>query len=190
MNKKKTLVVPEGYQDVSVRQYKKMLELFDKKLPEKELSLLIVSALCDISKEDLENADWEGVNKVMNMVSWITQEPDTSPKKNPLIREFTLKGVEYGFIPNWTKLTLGEFADLETYTGLGAYDKLESILSVLYRPIIKRSVDSYTIEPYNPNHEKQQTMLECKMDVAVSAMVFFYRIGTILAKDSRRSLKP
>lgn len=190
MNKKKTLYVPEGYQDVSVRQYKNMLELFDKKLPEKELSLLIVSALCDISKEDLENADWEGVNKVMNMVSWITQEPDTSPKKNPLIREFTLKGVEYGFIPNWTKLTLGEFADLETYTGLGAYDKLESILSVLYRPIIKRSVDSYTIEPYNPNHEKQQTMLECKMDVAVSAMVFFYRIGTILAKDSRRSLKP
>ena len=29
-------------------------------------------------------------------------------------------------------------------------------------------------------------MLDCKMDIAVSAMVFFYRIGTILAKDSQR----
>tara|TARA_R110000744_G_scaffold1925_1_gene7504 strand:- start:4746 stop:5315 length:570 start_codon:yes stop_codon:yes gene_type:complete len=186
----KTLIVPEGYQDVSVRQYKKMLEVFDKELPEKELVLLLVSSLCDISRQDLDNADWQDINKVMNIVGWITKEPDTTPEKNPLIREFTLKGIDYGFIPNWTKLTLGEFADLETYTGIGAYDKLENILSVLYRPIKKRSVDSYTIEPYNPNHEKQQAMLDCKMDIAVSAMVFFYHIGTILAKDSQHFSKP
>tara|TARA_R110002124_G_scaffold285994_1_gene465600 strand:+ start:565 stop:1137 length:573 start_codon:yes stop_codon:yes gene_type:complete len=190
MTETRKLVVPEGYQDVSVRQYKNMLELFDKKLPEKELSLLVVSALCDISRKDLDNADWRDVSKLMDMVAWITKEPETSSDKNPLIREFTLKGIDYGFIPNWTKLTLGEFADLETYTGLGAYEKLESILSVLYRPILKRSVDSYSIEPYNPNHEKQQAMLDCKMNIAVSAMVFFYRIGTILAKDSQRYSKP
>ena len=185
----KRVTVPESYQDVSVRQYKNMLSVVEKDVTEKEMSLLIVSVLCDIDRKDLDRADWADVHKVMERVSWLTEEPDTTLDKNPLIREFTLKGIDYGFIPNWNKLTLGEFSDLETYTGLGAYDNLESILSVLYRPIVKKSIDSYTLEPYNPNYEKKQTMLECKMDVAVSALVFFYRIGKELTKGLQPSLK-
>jgi len=106
----------------------------------------------------------------------------------PLQRIVKLNGVEYGFIPNWTKLTVGEFADLESYSSKNLFDNLEKALAVWYRPITKKKADdSYFIEPYEPHFTKQEKMLDMPMDVVVGAMVFFYRIERRLAIDSRLS---
>lgn len=187
---KKRLIVPEGYEDVTVKQYKNMLDALEgENHTDKEVAIKVVSALCEITQDELKHVDWFDVTRLMEMVSWIIEAPDLRETKHPLIREFTMNGVDYGFIPNWTKLTLGEFADLETYSSQGAFDNLEKILALLYRPIEKRSVDSYRIAPYEPHSSKQEAMLECKMDAAISAMVFFYRIGRVFVIDSQRSLK-
>jgi hypothetical protein len=46
-------------------------------------------------------------------------------------------------------MTLGEFADIESFIKSGAEKHLPEIMAVLYRPI-KEEVDGvYTIEPYD-----------------------------------------
>ena len=110
-------------------------------------------------------------------------------EEKELIKKVNFKGKEYGFIPNWTKLTVGEFADLESYTS-NTYENLEKIMAVLYRPVTQKKADeSYSIEPYEPHHTKQETMLNCKMDVVIGAMVFFYHIGREFVRDTHRYSK-
>jgi len=180
------ITIPESYADVSVRQYKKMIHSWDDGDSAKELALKAVSALCDLDRELIDFADWGQINKIIHDLTWLIEEPDPLAMSLPLQRIVKLNGVEYGFIPNWTKLTVGEFADLETYSTKNLFDNLEKALAVWYRPITKKKSDeSYTIEPYEPHHTKQDKMLDMPMDVVVGAMVFFYRIERRLAIDSR-----
>ena len=65
------------------------------------------------------------------------------------------------------------------------FKKLEQVLAILYRPIESKNIDSYRIEPYEPHPTKAEKMLECTMDIAVGAMVFFYHFERRLAIDSR-----
>tara|TARA_R100000781_G_scaffold114925_2_gene87890 strand:- start:574 stop:1164 length:591 start_codon:yes stop_codon:yes gene_type:complete len=179
------VLIPDNYSDVTVRQYKKMLEGWNGVDDPKEAALAAVSALCDIDRKQLNHANWKDLSKVIEKLGWLLKEPDPLALALPLQNTFTMKGVEYGFIPNWTKLTVGEFADLETYCSKSLFDNLEKALAVLYRPIEKKKVDSYRIEAYSPHHKKQENMLDCTMDIVIGAVVFFYRIGKRLAIDSR-----
>tara|TARA_Y100000593_G_C4228238_1_gene295589 strand:+ start:67 stop:693 length:627 start_codon:yes stop_codon:yes gene_type:complete len=180
------ITIPESYADVTVRQYKRMLNLWDETDDAKEAALKAVASLCDLEREVLNYADWSDVSKVIDTLTWLISEPNPLDMTLPLQRKVKLNGVEYGFIPNWTKLTVGEFADLETYSTNGLYDNLEKALAVWYRPITKRkSDDSYSIEPYEPHVTKQEKMLDMPMDVVIGAMVFFYHIEKRLAIDSR-----
>ena len=183
------LTVPEGYEDIDVSQYKALQEILkDKTISDADMPLRILAALCNISIQDIKQIEYDDVEKLMRYVAWLHEEPDVRPTKNELVKNFTMGNVEFGFIPDWTKLTLGEFADLETYSQ-DTYGNLEKILAVLYRPIEKKKGDSYTIEPYNPSHDKQQCMLKCKMDIAIGALVFFYHIGRAFLRDTQRSLQ-
>lgn len=182
------ITIPESYADVTVRQYKRMMEMWNDNDDAKEAALKAVAALCDLEREVLDYANWGDVSKIINDLTWLIKEPNPLAMTLPLQRKVKLKGVEYGFIPNWTKLSVGEFADLETYSTSNLFDNLEKALAVWYRPITKRKGDgSYSIEPYEPHVTKQEKMLDMTMDVVVGAMVFFYRIERRLAIDSRLS---
>ena len=139
--------------------------------------------------EVVESASWSDIEKIVDMVTWLLQDPDPSKLDLPLQKTFTLKDVKYGFIPDWTRLSLGEFADLETFTGAGAYENLEKIIALIYRPVIEDRGYEYSIENYAPSEAKNKTMLECPMDVAISALLFFCRIGKILVKDTQQYLR-
>lgn len=180
--------IPESYADVTVRQYKRMMQMWNDTDDAKEAALKAVAALCDLDREVLNYADSGDVSKVIEDLLWLVKEPNPLAMTLPLQRIVKLNGVEYGFIPNWTKLTVGEFADLESYSSKNLFDNLEKALAVWYRPITKKKADdSYSIEPYEPHFTKQEKMLDMPMDVVVGAMVFFYRIERRLAIDSRLS---
>ena len=180
--------IPESYADVTVRQYKRLMQMWNDTDDAKEAALKAVAALCDLDREVLDYADSGDVSKVIEDLLWLVKEPNPLAMTLPLQRKVKLNGVEYGFIPNWTKLTVGEFADLESYSSKNLFDNLEKALAVWYRPITKKKADdSYSIEPYEPHLTKQEKMLDMPMDVVVGAMVFFYRIERRLAIDSRLS---
>ena len=180
------IVVPEDFSDVTVRQYKAMLEAWDNVTDTREAALDAVCALCDLDRKVVNGADWGDIERIIGMLTWLIEEPDPANLDLPLQKRFKFEGVEYGFIPDWTKLTVGEFADLESYCSQGAYKNLEKILAVVYRPIVETKGDTYDIDKYSPHPSKAEKMLGLTMDIAVGAMLFFYHIGKILTEDTQR----
>ena len=174
------LSIPQGYEDITIREYKELRRIIGSNRTEQEKSLDIIRTLCRVDSKDLKRVQHSDMQNVMGMLSWVFDEPGT---RQELIRKFELNGKVYGFIPNMSRLTIAEFADLDTYSENG-YDNLEHIMSVLYRPVCLEIRDFYEIEPYDNTRHHYSIMEDMPMNVAMSAMVFFYNIERALAVDT------
>lgn len=96
-----------------------------------------------------------------------------------LIHRFEIDGVEYGFIPNLSKISTGEFIDLDVY--LNEKDKqLHKICSILYRPVTSKMGNYYEIEKYEGTDKHCDAMLKVDCKVSLGAMVFFYNLSKSL----------
>ena len=86
-------------------------------------------------------------------------------------------------------MTLGEYADLESFIKSGADKHLPEIMAVLYRPI-KEEVDGvYTIEPYNGDIRlRAKEMKQMSATQVHSALVFFYHFSNVLLTTLQLSL--
>ena len=96
-------------------------------------------------------------------------------KEVPLKRVLNLNGTEYGFIP-FDELTIGELADLEIIKADSRADFLtHEVLSILYRPIIKKKGDEYEVEEYDGARCKRRSndFLEVELEVVYGAIFFF-----------------
>ena len=67
-------------------------------------------------------------------------------QKPNLVTKFKLNNKEYGFHPQLDDLTLGEYIDLDTF--IGDWENIEKAMAVLYRPVVNKLKDKYTIEEY------------------------------------------
>lgn len=178
--------IPEGWHEVTVDQYKRMWKAFERDSEGITAARRALEELADLKEGDLLYADQHDIEYATSKLSWMFDEPDPfSAGKNDLKQRVVLDGRTFGFIPDWTKLTVAEFADMETYCNQGMFQNLEKIMAVLYRPIIAQEFDMYDIEPYTPSKQRQKLMLQCPMDVCVSATVFFCNIQKELATITR-----
>ena len=94
--------------------------------------------------------------------------------------------VEYGFIPKLDDISFGEYIDLETY--IGDWSQMEKAMAVLFRPVTNVTKDYYTIEEYEGSSKHATILKDMPLDVALSATVFFYRLGIKLQKYIMDSL--
>ena len=88
-------------------------------------------------------------------------------------------------------LTFGEFVDIDTWMQDG-YRNLVDILSVLYRPVVKRKGDRYKIEEYKTSGRAERADIFARsmsIDSVYGSMVFFYTIGQKLIETTRLSLE-
>ena len=113
---------------------------------------------------------------------------DSEPEKKDFKKSFTLENEEYGFIPNLSKLTTGEYIDLETYCK-DPINNLHIIMSILYRKITFKRNNRYAIENYDPDKFKEEIFKDCPMDIALSSLGFFLTLGQELAMISHSYLK-
>lgn len=92
------------------------------------------------------------------------------------------KGVEYGTINDWGKLTGGEYFDVKEFQE-DFYANATKILAVLYRPVTQRYGKSYEIEPYNgvDGHEKFGTL---PAQYLHGVMLFFCNVRKSCARTS------
>ena len=98
------------------------------------------------------------------------------------------KKEEYGFVPNLSGISTGEYIDLENYCK-NPIENLHIIMSILYRKVTFKRNERYTIESYNPDEFKEEIFKECPMDIALSSLGFFLTLGERLAMTSRSFLK-
>ncbi len=180
--------LPEGYHEITIEQYQNVWKAYEKSTHAHESVRLAIECLAGLEQGALQNAQWHEIEKAGELLAWFISDPDASTLKQPLQNKIKLNGRWYGFIPNWTTLTVGEFADLDTYCNQGMFENLHIIMSILYRPIALERHDSYEIESYVPSKERKAEMLNLKMDVAIGALVFFCNIEKELAITMERSL--
>tara|TARA_R110002020_G_C16291279_1_gene772461 strand:- start:2316 stop:2852 length:537 start_codon:yes stop_codon:yes gene_type:complete len=163
--------------DISVSQYKKLSELTVKE-NSTEWLIQAISILCAIDKKLVEQLTMKELERIGKIVSNIT---DIDKNNQPVQKIIEYKGKRYGFHPNLSKLTVGEFADLETFCDGGYFKNINEILGILYRPIVIEAGDFYTIEEYDavilPDHWQ-----DLNMNVVLGATNFFLSIGVTLTK--------
>jgi len=123
----------------------------------------------------LKLSDSQEIIKLLNDIF------DTKPA---LVQRFKLNKIEYGFHPQLDDLTLGEYIDLDTF--IGDWDQIEKAMNVLYRPIIAKLKNKYTIKDYEVGTE--QDLLDMPMDAVMSSIFFLWNLGLELSTIMMNSL--
>lgn len=167
------LLIPENISDVTLTQFMKYSKLIERTdLNDFEMNKRLVSTFCNIGYHKLNNVeakDFDGL--VTDIKNAINQEAK-------FVNRFTLNDIEYGFIPNFDKLTSKEFFDLSLYCNEDMQQNLNKIMAILFRPINgKDKFGNYKIETYNGTEDRAVTMLEAPMNVVNGALVFFSNLA-------------
>ena len=88
------------------------------------------------------------------------------------------------FHPELDDLTLGEYIDLDTF--IGDWDNMEKAMNVLYRPVLVKMKDKYSIDSYVL--ENDVLLLDMPMDAVMSSIFFLWNLGLDLSTIMTNSL--
>ena len=172
-----------SWSDVTLETWLKLIE-FDtgNKAEEAEET---IAALSNMPKQLINQLSLRDVAVIMDEVAKLQAGQDSSLK-----RIIEINGVEYGFHPKLDDITLGEYADLETFIKNGIEKHLPEIMAVLYRPVTEKTDSGvYTIKAYDDSLTiRAEEMKKMSAEQVQGALVFFYRFVNVLSMTSQSSL--
>ena len=175
--KKITLSVPTTLGDITLGQYQRYMKVIDENENDKNsvdfINKKLIEIFCDIDLSEVDKIPLKEAEKVIEVITKAFEQ------KDKLIQHFTLREVEFGFIPKLDDISLGEYIDLENT--IVDWKQMHKAMAVLYRVVNFKSKDKYTIAPYEPNDEIKEIMKEMPLDAVMSSMVFFYDLGKELS---------
>lgn len=166
------ITVPESLSEITLEQYQK----FDKvNIPDNHNSNFLfhktVEIFCNIDLKDIAKIRVSSVKDVLSAIDGLFAQ------KPKIQTTFKLDDVEFGFIPDLDDMTLGEFIDLdETITD---WKTMHQAMAILYRPVTFKKGDKYLIEEYD-GIKNAEAMKRMPLDVAMGAMVFFWKLNNEL----------
>ena len=164
------------WSDVTMERWLKLIDFTEGTKSEEAEET--IAALSNIPKELIKELALKDVAVIMNSISKLQKEQDSSLK-----RIIEIDGKEYGFHPDLDNLTLGEYADVEHYVKLGLETHLAEIMAILYRPIKEKKNDIYIIDAYDGNISiRAEEMKKMSSEQVQSALVFFCHLGRELLK--------
>lgn len=183
MVKEFEISIPKDLGGISLRQYQEYLKMHDKwdKEDETYFKTKVLQIFCGLDIEDTYKIPIVKFNSVIEHVLSCFKE------ETPLIKKFTMTGknkegddtkVEFGFIPKLDDISFGEFIDLENY--ISDWQTMHKAMAVLFRPVYHSKKEFYMIDEYEGSSKYSEVMLDMPVDVAIGAMVFFYRLGSKL----------
>ena len=163
--------------DVTLEKWIKLVDL-QKGSKTKEAQETI-AALSTIPKQLIKQLELKDVVAIMNKLSEFQQQQGGSLK-----RIIEIDGKRYGFHPDLgNSITLGEWADLETFIKQDIEKNLPEVMAILYRPITEETDSGvYTIEAYDGNISiRAEQMKKMSAEQVQSALVFFWSLGSVLS---------
>tara|TARA_R110000868_G_scaffold133859_4_gene345594 strand:- start:4639 stop:5289 length:651 start_codon:yes stop_codon:yes gene_type:complete len=177
MVKEVTLSIPTSYGDISL---KKWLE-FQKELKNYEgddeaITALMFFHLCGLEPAYLKGLAVDDYANIKTQLELFLTNTDL-----PLQRIIKVDGVEYGFEPNLSQMTYGAYADITSFKELTIDDNWAKIMSILYRPIVHKKGEMYSIQSYKGTMDADK-FLEVGMDVHFGALFFFVNLLMDLLK--------
>jgi hypothetical protein len=178
------LKVPHSMSSIKLGDYQKYVKIVKQAEKDEDsddfLKLKMLEIFCNLPLKDsyqLPLSVFEGA---------IAQTINCLNEKTPLIKTFHMTdmdgdhAVEFGFIPNLNDMSFGEYVDLDST--ISEMDTLHRAMAVLYRPIVEKKKEAYSVMKYEGFHEYAELMKDMPLDVALGALVFFYRLGIKLSK--------
>tara|TARA_R100000935_G_scaffold1035_1_gene3359 strand:+ start:153 stop:803 length:651 start_codon:yes stop_codon:yes gene_type:complete len=173
------LTIPDHLNEITLKQYKEFLKINETSEDVNFIQAKMMEIFCNISNKMATEMRYKDVEDITGTLNSMFLE------KPKLVTRFKINKKEYGFIPNLDDMTLGEYIDLDTYSG--NYDNIEVAMNVLYRPITNKLGGKYDIAKYNP--ETKDDMLKMPMDAVISSLFFFLNLGLELSAITLNSLE-
>ena len=156
------ITIPTDLSEITLRQYKHFLKIQKSQDDEKFLSAKIIEIFCKVKLEDVMQIKFNDSEYIVNTLTEMFEQ------KPNLVTKFKLNNKEYGFHPQLDDLTLGEYIDLDTF--IGDWENIEKAMAVLYRPVVNKLKDKYTIEEYKVGRDAE--ILDMPMDAVLSSIFF------------------
>tara|TARA_R110000744_G_scaffold5692_2_gene20196 strand:- start:125 stop:721 length:597 start_codon:yes stop_codon:yes gene_type:complete len=178
--KKIELLVPTDLQSIPLYQYQEFLNTFEnpENMTDEEASLKMLEIFCGVKQK-------EGLKFKMSDVSLVVDKLNKILVSKPsLITKFTLGGQKFGFVPELSELSFGEYIDAEN--NLGDWNNMHKAMAVLYRPIKEEYKDKYTLKEYDGDYYSE-ILKNMPTSVAISCLVFFYALETELLNHTLNS---
>jgi len=179
------LTIPDNWSDITIETYQKYVKIQEGKGSEKNKVVKSLALLCNTTPFVVKKMDYKDLLEIMSIIKTMI---DTEPKEEEFRKTFIFKEEEYGFVPNLSKLSTGEYIDLETYCKQ-PIENLHIIMSILYRKITFKRNERFAIENYDPDEFKEELFKDCPMDIALSSLGFFLTLGSVLARTSQHFLQ-
>ena len=166
------IYVPDTLSEITLGQYQKYLKIQSENEDENFLAIKMIEIFCGLRGDTVLSMKAKSIRDITTILSNMFNE------KPPLVKEFKMGGVSYGFIPKLEDMSFGEYIDLDTY--IGDVPNLHRAMGVLYRPIKLKDKQKYLIEDYKG--EESDKMKDMPMDAVLSSIIFFYNLGMDLSK--------
>tara|TARA_R110002020_G_scaffold41198_2_gene121496 strand:+ start:526 stop:1107 length:582 start_codon:yes stop_codon:yes gene_type:complete len=179
------LTIPDKWSDITIKTYQEYIEIQESNATDKNKIVKSIALLCGTTPTIVKKMSFKDLKEIMEILQNLL---DSQPTKMEFKKTFIFKGEKYGFVPDLSNISTGEYIDLETYCKK-SIDNLHTIMSILYRKVTNTVGERYAIEEYNPNEFKEELFKDCPMNIALSSLGFFLTLGEKLAKISQQFLK-
>lgn len=174
--------IPTSLDDITVRQFQRYLELSDRDLPVLEYAKRKIEIFTGLGYRDIPKLAAVDFDDILAAIDVALQTG------GDFRRTFTMKGQEFGFIPNLDKITQYEWAALSEYGEDPR--RFHELMAVLFRPVKdKDAFGNYTIVAYEDNPEMDEIMKDTPMSIVNGALVFFYRLENELSNHTQKSTR-
>tara|TARA_R100000734_G_scaffold19084_1_gene17941 strand:+ start:83 stop:664 length:582 start_codon:yes stop_codon:yes gene_type:complete len=170
------VIVPTDWKDITIAEYQRYLQLAKTRRKTKDDE--IIAMFCKVDKELIKKVKLKDKKVLVDKINKFVN----SKNEKELEKKIKFKGKQYGFIPNLSKITTGEFVDIEEY-GKDINANLHRIMSVLYREIDRQVGKFYSVKPYDPDELEIDKFKDLPMSTTLSAIDFFFRLGKDLLED-------
>ena len=136
------LTIPDRWSDITIETYQKYVEIQEGKGSEKNKVIKSLSLLCNTTPFVVKKMAYKDLLEIMSILKTMI---DTEPNKEEFRKMFMFKKEKYGFVPNLSGITTGEYIDLESYCK-NPIENLHIIMSILYRKVTFERNERYTID--------------------------------------------
>ena len=178
------LTIPTDLSEINLGQLQRLTNLESEDLNAIEMQKRVIELLTSVDRATID------LFKLSDLESVYSKLLSLSRREDKLHRFVTIEGVKYGFHPNLSEISTGEFADLDTLCQ-DFNDNLHLIMAILYRKVTIEKYGKYQIEDYSGEVEARAELFRSKLpaNVVNGAMVFFWTIGSDYLNDTLNSLR-
>jgi len=182
MIKEIELKIPTSYEDISLQRWLALqTDLKNYSDDDNAVTAVMFLHLCGLEPTYLKNISIDDYAMIKSELESFISNTDL-----PLQRIITIDGKEYGFEPNLSQMSYGAYADITSYKELTIDENWAKIMDILYRPIVRKKGEMYSIEPYKGEINPDK-WLSVGMHIHFGALFFFVNLLMDLLKGILKS---